>query len=229
MGQGDAATVHSFAHFLAASQSGTPGPARGQNGASAQVLCGGFVLRSTPLNPILAAMPQVMVIDGSDAGGSATLPHVLAMLEHELGRAPSGSFAVSRLIEMLFAEALTQHAGAHDCRPGWFRGLNDTKISRALAAIHQAPGGTHSVASLAATVAMSPSRFATRFRETTGQSVMAYVVRWRMNRACRELESSQKGLEQIALEVGYFDPASFSRAFKAAIGVSPARWRRERG
>jgi hypothetical protein len=72
-----------------------------------------------------------------------------------------------------------------------------------------------------------PSRVA--IREATGQSMMAYVSRWRMVVACRLLTATGLGLSDIAVEVGYTDVAAFSRAFKAIVGVSPAKWRNEKG
>lgn len=46
-----------------------------------------------------------------------------------------------------------------------------------------------------------------------------------MTVACQRLRSSDDNLERIANAAGYQDLASFSRAFKAIIGLSPARWR----
>ena len=109
--------------------------------------------------------------------------------------------------------------------PGWFRALDDQKIGRALAALHRDPAAAWTVGLLAGTVAMSPSRFAARFRETTGQSVMSCVAAWRMTVACRLLRDSGDGLAEIAQRVGYQDVAAFSRAFKALVGVSPSQWR----
>lgn len=54
---------------------------------------------------------------------------------------------------------------------------------------------------------------------------MSYVSRWRMTVACQRLRNTEDNLERIANAVGYQDLASFSRAFKAIIGQSPARWR----
>ncbi len=78
---------------------------------------------------------------------------------------------------------------------------------------------------LADTVAMSPSRFAARFRETTGQSVMSYVASWRMNVACCLLRDTEGGLVEISQLVGYGDVAAFSRAVKALVGQSPSKGR----
>ena len=72
---------------------------------------------------------------------------------------------------------------------------------------------------------MSPSRFAARFRERTGKSVMSYVANWRMNVACRLLRETDDGIAEISSRIGYADVASFSRAFKALVGQSPSGWR----
>lgn len=107
----------------------------------------------------------------------------------------------------------------------WFRGVRDPIVGKAIAAIHQHPGINWTVKRLAQGVAMSPSRFAARFSEALGDSPMAYVAKWRMNVACRQLVTSQQGIGQIASDVGYESLAAFSRAFKKHVGVPPATWR----
>ena len=59
------------------------------------------------------------------------------------------------------------------------------------------------VEELAKRIALSPSRFAARFRASTGESVMRYVGRWRANVACRLLRDTNLPLSQIAGRVGY--------------------------
>jgi len=54
---------------------------------------------------------------------------------------------------------------------------------------------------------------------------MAYVAKWRMNVACRQLATSQRRIEQIASHVDYESLAAFNRAFKKHVGLSPAAWR----
>ena len=81
---------------------------------------------------------------------------------------------------------------------------------------------------LADTISMSPSRFAARFRQTTGQSVMSYVANWRMNVACRLLRETEGGLADIAQRVGYQDVAAFSRAFTTLRATSGVGFREGR-
>lgn len=193
---------------------------------AAELICGVVVLRAAPLNPLLAALPSVLRIA---TGGEAVDP-LLAQATDLLARALTppargSAFVTARLVEIFCAEAIRAHAAqAVGARPGWFRGLADPKIGRVLALIHARPGARWSVASLAAAVALSPSRFAARFRESTGCSALAYVARWRMNVACRLLADGDPILA-VASRVGYDSVPAFARAFKSLVGTPPGEWR----
>lgn len=207
----------------------TPGPLLRRNKTASNatsLLCGVFVMRKSPLNPMLSALPAVLRVSTAGESASPMLARVAEMLSLEVESGLRDSFTASRLLEVFCAEALRKHSQTPgNGRPGWFQALNDARIGEALAHFHKAPGEPWSVSTLAETVAISPSRFAARFRELTGESVMIYVTRWRMNVACKMLRETDNGLDQIALEVGYQNTPAFSRAFKAIVGQSPARWR----
>lgn len=195
-------------------------------GPRTTLLCGVFLLANAPLNPLLGSLPPVLKVQTAGNRDSPQLVHAADMLALEVARGSRGSFTASRLLEVFCAEAIAGYRrGAGAERPGWFMGLADQKIGRALEQLHRDPGRPWSVEALASTVTMSPSRFAARFRETTGESVMAYVARWRMNTACRQLHETDDGLAEISQRVGYTDVAAFSRAFKAMVGESPSQWR----
>lgn len=192
-----------------------------------ELICGAIRLRSAPLNPLLAALPTVLKVRTAGPGVNPLLAHAVAMLAIEVAKGAS-SFVTSRLLEVFFAEAIRayrQHQGA--TQSGWFKALDDPKIGHAIGRIHQHPGAAWSVPTLAQTVSLSPSRFAARFRQLTGQSAMSYVARWRMTVACQRLCGTGIALSEVAAEVGYQDIAAFGRAFKSLVGQSPARWRRE--
>lgn len=190
------------------------------------MLCGVFMLNAAPLNPLLSALPPVLKLQTVGVAESPMLVRAKEMLALEVGRSGAKSFTLSRLLEVFCAEAIAAYrrAGGAD-QKGWFKAVDDAKIGRALARFHRAPGEAWTVEALADTVAMSPSRFAARFRESTGDSVMSYVANWRMNVACRLLRETDDGLTEISSRVGYTDVASFSRAFKALVGQSPSSWR----
>ncbi|WP_442756209.1 cupin domain-containing protein [Methylocystis sp. JAN1] len=192
-----------------------------------ELICGAFVMRAAPLNPLLGALPSALKVATGGSGASRALAGAVDMLAAECGRRSRNGFTAQRLLEVLCAEAIRafQQARPGD-EPGWFRGLGDAKISDAIRYIHAAPDADWSVDLLAARVALSPSRFAARFRETMGESVMAYVSRWRANVACRLLRETDLSLDEVATRVGYESVPAFSRAFKALVGRPPAQWRR---
>ena len=212
---------------LLAGEANARRPRGGRAEADTALLCGAFFLRRSVLSPLLAALPPVMHATLTRPGSLHNLAGVARLLTEEIDRAASGSrYVVERLLEVLCAEVIRAHLESVPARQaGWFRGLRDPVAGRALAAVHAEPGHAWSVERLARQVSMSPSRFAARFAACVGESPMAYVAKWRMNVACRKLESSHEGIDRIAGEVGYESVAAFNRAFKKHVGLPPAAWR----
>ena len=196
-----------------------------------ELICGVFILRAAPLNPLLAALPPALTVPTSGPGVDPMLAQVAALLAADLARMPArDGFTTARLIEIFCAEAVRtyrSHAGA--TMKGWFRGLSDPRLAAAIAAVHENPAAPWTVASLADLAALSPSRFAARFRECLGETVLGYVTRWRMNLACRLLRETDLNLSEIAHRVGYEAPGSFMRAFKTALKTTPGAWRQMGG
>jgi AraC-like DNA-binding protein len=56
-----------------------------------------------------------------------------------------------------------------------------------------------------------------------GQSYRKMLTKVRMQRALDLIETNRTSLTEIALEIGYNDPAHFTRAFKAHFGYPPSR------
>src|SRR5207244_10188508 len=103
--------------------------------------------------------------------------------------------------------------------------LNDRGIAPAIRAMHEHAERAWSLGELAGLCAMSRSAFASRFRALTGDSPIRYATRCRLNRAARQLRTSEATLAQIALLAGYESEFSFSRAFKRAFGIPPRAYR----
>jgi AraC-like DNA-binding protein len=206
-----------------------PVVACGTAGAT-ELVCGVFYMRAAPLNPMLGALPSMLRVATDNAVLSPVLASVATLLAQEVDRGTQHSFTAARLLEVFCAEAIRTYQRTEGAiSPGWFKGLADPRISEAIRHIHAAPAQDWSVQSLASTVALSPSRFAARFKETTGQSVMGYVSNWRANAACRLLHDTDLDLTRIAHRVGYECLPAFSRAFKEKLGKAPAIWRIETG
>jgi len=190
---------------------------------STELVCGVFMLRHTELNPLFASLPPLLHVPSADRQANVSV--LLNWLDHELAREQQGgAFVVGRLLELLCAESLRGYL-ATATPAGWFAGLKDPVVGKAIALLHASPGEDWSVSRLAQQVAMSPSRFAARFAAALDDSPMAYLAKWRMNQAARLLAESQLGIEQIAAEVGYDDATAFARSFKRHLGVTPTAWR----
>jgi transcriptional regulator GlxA family with amidase domain len=71
--------------------------------------------------------------------------------------------------------------------------------------------------------------FKRRFQQTTGLSPLAYVHTVRLEEAKQMLETSAAPVEAIAREVGYEDPAFFSRLFCRNVRLTPAQYRKRFG
>jgi AraC-like DNA-binding protein len=113
-----------------------------------------------------------------------------------------------------------------DSDAGWLAALRDREIARALEHIHAAPERDWTVASLAATVGMSRSSFAARFRSLVGEPPLAYVARWRLSLAANWLQRDEQTIAQIAQRLGYASEVALSRAFKRLFKVPPGAYRR---
>lgn len=197
-------------------------------GGSTELVCGVFMWRNTERNPLIEALPQIVHTDVSGRDGGKTMELLTQLLVSELRMNRAGyDYMASRFVELLCAESIRQYLDKHaHNHPGWFRAMRDPKIGPALNAIHAASNAPLSVASLAAGVNMSASRFAARFREVLGESVMSYATGWRMNIAGRLLLETNLNVEEIAYQVGYESTASFSRAFSRSYDVSPTTYRK---
>ena len=200
-------------------------------GASALCLCGVFLLHDTHLNPLFASLPPLLHTVRSTQHPFCHVSGVADLIAQELSQgAPGHHYMVERLLELLCAEAVRAYLNqSQPIATGWLTGLKDPVVSRALSLIHARPGGTWSVQTLAAKVALSPSRFAARFKATLGESPMSYVSQWRIQVASRLLDRTDKPIREIAADVGYENLAAFNRAFKRHLKVPPGGWRARHG
>lgn len=82
------------------------------------------------------------------------------------------------------------------------------------------------IAELARAVGGDPVRLAEGFRRSFGKSIGHYAREVRLVRALESLTGTRTPIVQIAAECGFHDQAHFTRAFRAAYGITPARYRR---
>jgi len=81
------------------------------------------------------------------------------------------------------------------------------------------------IAEVARAVGITQAYLSRLFREHDNTTPHAYLTDLRMNHAVDRLEHSDHSVKQIAFELGFASAASFSKAFKRAMGVAPADYR----
>lgn len=127
------------------------------------------------------------------------------------------------LIMEALRTAVSRSAKAHTDRLSL---PQDRQIGVAVSLIQDAPQRDWSLASLSTAAGMSRSIFAERFCDVVGEPPMRYLMRVRMHLAVTLLTRGEERISLIAHRVGYTSEASFSRAFRRFMGVSPSSLRR---
>ena len=82
-----------------------------------------------------------------------------------------------------------------------------------------------SLHSLSEQLYLSKNYISAVFKQKTGENFMDYLTCIRMEQAKNRLATTEKGIHQIAEEVGYKNTSHFGKVFKQEIGVTPAEYR----
>jgi AraC-like DNA-binding protein len=89
------------------------------------------------------------------------------------------------------------------------------------------PKGHPTIDRAAEALGMSRRTLQRRLNEA-GVTYGQLLDRCRIDAACKLLEDSKIRLRDVASELGYADPSSFSRFFVRSMGRTPRAYRRER-
>ncbi|GAB6042794.1 AraC family transcriptional regulator [Endothiovibrio diazotrophicus] len=101
------------------------------------------------------------------------------------------------------------------------------RFERVLDHIERHLGEALTVEQLAAVAGFSKFHFHRQFSAYVGTNVARYVQGLRLQRACYRLVFEEARIIDIALDAGFENPESFSRAFKQQYGLTPSRFRKE--
>ena len=80
---------------------------------------------------------------------------------------------------------------------------------------------TAAMTDVARAVHVSPNYLTGLFRKETGTSLGRFILGERIGRAQKELGQAGASVKTVALQLGFADPFTFSRAFKRVTGRSP--------
>ena len=191
-------------------------------GSESIILAGKMDVDQAAAGQLLNVLPVVIPIrTGTDA--SSTLSWLMERIpEEKMLLRPGASLAGNHLIQLVMIEGIRSWILSEDSAlKGWMGALRDTRILRALGAIHSEPEKNWQLSELAEIAGMSRASFARKFNESTGTTPLSYLTHWRMQIASRALRLSREPIKQIAFRLGYAAESTFSTVFKRVYGVSP--------
>lgn len=192
--------------------------------AGADVVCGTVQFGGGGRNPITDSLPSVVLV------ALAALPGVEAlmglMFDEAFSEQCGRQAALDRLCEVLMIRLLRYSIDQGLTRGGALAGLADSRLAKALVAIHEEPGREWQLSDMAALAGMSRARFAVRFREITGETPADYLASWRVMTAQRLLKRGLQ-LKHVAYDVGYGSASALTRAFVRKLGCSSTEWLNE--
>jgi AraC-like DNA-binding protein len=200
----------------------------GGGGEPTRFVCGYFGCERHACRLFLAGLPPLVKVSiRGDVGGEWLENSIRYLVSQAASKRPGGVVLLSKMAEALFIETLRRYMDRlPPGQTGWLAGTRDPVVGGSLALLHRKPCHPWTLDKLAHEIGASRSVVAERFAHFLGESPMAYLARWRMQLAARQLRTSQKTILQLALDVGYESEASFNRAFKREFGLPPARYRR---
>ncbi len=212
-------------------------------GAEVASLCiGAFLLASTGLlngkkcsthwnsaNEFRQMFPQVELVDGSiitgengiySSGGANSYWNLLLYLvekytDRDTAILASKYFAVDIDRESQSAFMLFQGQKNHE----------DATILQAQEFIETNYADKISVDMLAGKFAIGRRSFERRFKKATGNTVVEYLQRVKIEAAKRSFESSRKNINEVMFDVGYTDTKAFRTVFKKITGLTPIEYR----
>lgn len=164
-------------------------------------------------------------------GGGQALPLAQCDLATALfatlnSRGPAPDSTTLAILALLLAMA--EETAARMARPD---GPPDRRLAlvRRFAALVEAQFRKHwSVSAYASALATTPQTLTRACRQVLDKAPGDVVQDRILREAMRLLTFTAAGVSQVAQDLGYADPAYFSRFFKSRTGVEPSRFKRER-
>lgn len=185
------------------------------------IICGYFSHQHPLMKSIVSHLPDCIVIKSSDQKNASVSQLMQVLLresltpEQHLG---GNKALLEKLSEAIFAILLRDNFSAHQ---SVLAGYIHPVLAPVIRELHAHPEKKWSVQSMADVCFMSRAKFAALFKDITCLSPMDYLTQWRFVSAYADLRDSDISMLEVALKYGYDNEASFAKAFKRKVGMTP--------
>ncbi len=212
--------------YVAALQCGQP---LFQGADEETLLIGGhFEFSSSVHHPFLRSLPKAIRINGAQNEIRFWLEQAASFMNDELSSARPGSQVIlGKLAEVVIILIIRAYIEEGDLARGFLRAFKDPRISASLNSMHATPEREWTLEQLAAVAGMSRSLYCKEFKRLLGETPLAYLTNWRIQKSKEFLLANKENICEIAEKVGYQSEAAFNRLFKSKVGETPASYRRK--
>lgn len=214
-----------------------------KNGSEVASLCiGSFLLASTGLlngkecsshwqtaNEFREMFPEVTLVDGrivteqnglySSGGASSYWNLLLHLTEKHAGR------EIAIIASKIFALEIDRKSQSPFIMFNGQKNHEDEPIRLVQEFIEKNIAEKISIDDLADKFAIGRRHFDRRFKKATNNTAGEYIQRVKIEAAKKELETSNKNVNEVMYDVGYTDAKTFRSLFKKLTGLSPVEYR----
>jgi AraC family transcriptional regulator len=150
------------------------------------------------------------------------IEHICLALLAELAEGgSSGRLYSEGLATALATHLISTYSSTPRPLPEPAKGLSNSLLHRVISVIEDRLSEDLGLTELASEVGLSQSHFASLFRMSTGLPPHRYVLQRRVERAQALLRSTALSIEEIAIDVGFYDQSHLTRQMRRTLGVTP--------
>jgi AraC family transcriptional regulator len=154
--------------------------------------------------------------------------HIGASLQEGLRRPDeTNQLFIDHMMLALTAHVAQAYGGLQSVTESVRGGLAPWQVKRACEKLDSDLGGKLSLEQIAAEFGLSVSHFSRAFKASTGLPPHQWLLRQRVKAAKQLMTIRDLPLSEIAISAGFANQSHLTRVFSAAVGVSPAAWRRQ--
>ena len=138
---------------------------------------------------------------------------------------PSARTYTDQLTGMLAAQLVRRHGvGSAGPTPAP-AGLSARQLAAVRELMEQRLADPLPIVDLAAAASLSVSQFTRQFRVSTGRSPHQYLLKLRLEQACRLLRTGSTSISEVAVDCGFSHQEHLTRVMRARLGTTPATLR----
>jgi AraC family transcriptional regulator len=154
------------------------------------------------------------------------LQHIAMLLLAEVrSGGMMGRLYIESLTQILIVHLLRHYSEVSQIITSGNRSLTRTQLQQAIDYIHTHLNRDLSLAELASVINISPTYFASLFKQVMGIAPHQYVIQQRVERAEVMLKRTDLAIADIAVRVGFSSQSHLTQQFKRVTGLTPKQVR----